>query len=59
MKRNPGRALEPADATARFDASIMNRHRVEGPSLGAIEGEEYSPSASEDREEWASRVPLY
>ncbi|EAQ83345.1 hypothetical protein CHGG_09749 [Chaetomium globosum CBS 148.51] len=32
VARNPGRALEPADATARFDASIMNRHRSRDPA---------------------------
>ncbi|EAQ83381.1 hypothetical protein CHGG_09785 [Chaetomium globosum CBS 148.51] len=32
VARDPGRALEPADATARFDASVMNRHRSRDPA---------------------------
>ena len=58
VTRNPGRALEPADATA-VRRLYHEPTPVEGPSLGAIECEEYPPSASEDREDWASRVPLY
>ncbi|EAQ82940.1 hypothetical protein CHGG_10758 [Chaetomium globosum CBS 148.51] len=59
VARNPG----AGPRTGRCDRAVRRLYHeptpVEGPSLGAIEGEEYSPSASEDREDWASRVPLY